>query len=89
MFKSPFMDPDHGHIVTGNLKVAENYILRVLLSKGPSYREANNIDWGKVYLCIRNGISDYVKKWSDKEKVDVRVLSEWDFYWKLNPKSRF
>ena len=82
------MDPDHGHIVTGNLKVVENYILRVLLSKGPSYREANNIDWGKVYLCIRNGISDYVKKWSDKEKVDVRVLSEWKCRLLLEVKSK-
>ena len=41
-----------------------------------SYREANNIDWAKVFRCITNGVSGYVKEWCNKESVDVRVLSE-------------
>ena len=48
----------------------ENKKLRILLSKGPSYREANNIDWGKAFSYIRKGIFDCIKKWFDKEKVD-------------------
>ena len=32
-----------GHVVTGNLGIVENRKLRKLLSKGPSYREQNNI----------------------------------------------
>ncbi len=74
--KSPF-DPNHGHVMTGNLNIIANHKLRVLLSKGPSYREANDIDWGKVFVCIKKGISAYVKTWCNKESVDVRVLSEW------------
>jgi hypothetical protein len=86
--KSPFMDPSHGHVMTGNLNVVANRKLRVLLSKGPSYREANNIDWGKVYICIKNGVSDYVKTWCNKESVDVRVLSEWKQRLLLEVRSR-
>ena len=59
------------------MNIVENKKLRILLSKGPSYREANNIDWGKVFSCIRKGIIDCIKKWCDKEKVDTRILSEW------------
>ena len=82
------MDPNHGHVMTGNLNIVANRKLRVLLSKGPSYREANNIDWGKVYICIKNGVSDYVKTWCNKESVDVRVLSEWKQRLLLEVRSR-
>ena len=34
-----------GHVATGNLGIIENRKLRKLLSKGPSYREQNNINW--------------------------------------------
>ena len=36
---SPFIDPNHGHIVTNNLKVIDCQELRSLLMKGPKYRE--------------------------------------------------
>ena len=55
---SPFADSNHGHVVTGNLNIVGNQKLRSLLSKGPSYREANKIDWGKAYLCIKRGVVD-------------------------------
>ena len=55
---SPFMDPDHGHIMTGDLKIVANHKLRGSLSQGPSYREANSVDWGKVFVCIKNSVSD-------------------------------
>ena len=74
---SPFTDPNHGHIVTGNLNVIANQKLRGLLSKGPSYREANKIDWGKVFLCIKRGIVDCAKSWCVKQKMDICVLAEW------------
>ena len=32
---SPFVDPHHQHIVSGNLKIVTNNKLRKLLSKGP------------------------------------------------------
>ena len=36
---SPFVDANHGHIVTGDLRIIENSVLRKLLCKGPNYRE--------------------------------------------------
>jgi len=74
---SPFTDPNHGHIVTGNLNVIANHKLRGLLSKGPSYRETNKIDWGKVFLCIKRGVVDCAKSWCAKQEMDICVLTEW------------
>lgn len=69
---SKLCDPDHGHIVTGNLDVITNRKLRSLLAKGPSYREAEIIDWDKVYHNILNGINICVTKWCASEKLVLR-----------------
>ena len=34
-----------GHVVTGYLSIIKDVKLRNLISKGPAYREQNNIDW--------------------------------------------
>ena len=34
--QSDFKDPNHGHIVTGDLRIVEDVKLRKLLSKGPN-----------------------------------------------------
>ena len=44
---SRFCDSHHGHIVCGDLRIIKNKKLRVLLSKGPSYREPANMNWDK------------------------------------------
>ena len=44
---SIFCDPNHGHIVTGDLRVIKNRKLRSIMSKGPTYRERSNIHWLK------------------------------------------
>ena len=41
---SVFNDPNHGHIVTNDLGVIECNELRSLLSKGPKYREPQNVN---------------------------------------------
>ena len=33
----PFTDPNHGHIVTGDIRIVQNNKLRKLLCKGPRY----------------------------------------------------
>jgi hypothetical protein len=70
-------DSTHKHIVTGNLSVIKNAKLRSLLTKGPSYRESNAINWIKVFQQIKKGVDDCQKTWCKKEQVDPRVLSEW------------
>ena len=74
---SKFCDLNHGHIVTGDLNVITNEKLRSLLTKGPSYREANAINWVKVFHHIKNGVNECVEQWCANEKVDTMVLSEW------------
>ena len=34
-----------GHVMTGHLGIVRDVELRHLLSKGPSFREQNNINW--------------------------------------------
>ena len=50
--ESKMCDPHHGHIVTGDLEFIQCYLLRVLLTKGPSYREANEIKWNETFYHI-------------------------------------
>ena len=42
---SPFTDPNHGHIVTGDISIVQNNKLRKLLCKGPKYREPVSINF--------------------------------------------
>ena len=37
---SPYTDPNHGHIVTGDIRIVQNNKLRKLLCKGAKYRES-------------------------------------------------
>ena len=41
-----------GHVVTGDLRIIKDVKLRNLITKGPAYREQNNIDW-RVNLSIQ------------------------------------
>ena len=67
-----------GHVVTGNLGIVENKKLRKLLSKGPSYREQNNINWDTNQKIIKKAVRAYKVQWAKKEKVDSRTLDEWE-----------
>ena len=67
-----------GHVITGNLGIIENRKLRKLLSKGPSYREQNNINWNTNLKILRKSIREYKLQWAKKEKVDSRALDEWE-----------
>ena len=52
--------------------------MRRLLSKGPSYREQNNINWDTNQKIIKKVIRAYKVQWAKKEKVDSRTLDEWE-----------
>ena len=40
-----FFYEQHGHVITGDLKVIEGAKLRKLVAKGPKYREPNRVKW--------------------------------------------
>ena len=56
----------------------ESRKLRKLLSKGPSYREQNNINWDTKQKILRKAIRNYKLQWANKEKEDTcsRALDE-------------
>ena len=75
---SIYIDKDIGHVLTGNLNIIKDRKLRKLIQKGPSYREQNNINWNtNLKNCIK-AIKEYKTKWARREKVDTRVLNEWE-----------
>ena len=67
----------HGHILTGNLDIINHPKLRSLLCKGPKFREKERINWEMVQNCINTGIDECAVYWSNYEKVDIKVLSDW------------
>jgi len=54
--ESAYIDEQHGHIITGDLRMIENSKLRRLLSKGPNYREPKTINWKKCRDKITEGV---------------------------------
>ena len=50
---SPFTDPNHGHIVTGDIPIVQNNKLRKLLCKGSKYREPVSINFSNFQIEIK------------------------------------
>jgi hypothetical protein len=54
---SIFCDPEHGHIITGNLQFIKNNNSELKHKVGPCYREPRLINWGKCQEKIESGLS--------------------------------
>ena len=67
-----------GHVITGDLKIVKDAELRGLIEKGPSYREQNYINWNVNKNLWKEAVAKYKLKWSQKERVDIRALNEWE-----------
>ena len=50
-----FVDENHDHVLTGDLRIITNSKLRKLKSKGPNFREAITITWNKCKREIEIG----------------------------------
>lgn len=74
---SSFCDPHHGHIVSGDLRIIKNRKLRMLLSKGPSYREPMNINWDKFVKDLKISLDICVSKWAYHGNVDSSQFDCW------------
>ena len=64
----------HGHIITGDLKIAENAKLRELVSKGPKYRGPNRINWKATENMIFETIDLYAERWAKREQDNLKYL---------------
>ena len=65
-----------GH--TGGLNIVRDAKLRSLIEKGPSYRQQNYIDWGISEKLCKEAVAKYKRKWSPRERIDIRALNEWE-----------
>lgn len=74
---SSFCDSHHGHIVCGDLRIIKNKKLRVLLSKGPSFREPANINWDKFVKDLKVSLRICVSKWAHHGQVDSSQFDCW------------
>ena len=74
---SEFLDKDHGHVVTGDLRIIENTDLRALIRKGPNYREPKFINWKKTEESLQNDVTNFIKKWSDQSGLSEVCFQEW------------
>ena len=74
---SRFTDPNHGHIVTGDTRIAQNNKLRKLLCKGPKYREPISINFLNCKAEIKNSLTRFCFDWCNKKGVPVKCFTQW------------
>ena len=87
---SNFCDAHHGHVVTGDLNIIENEMLRNLFEKGPTYREEEPINWNKVRNEIKKGLMQCKEEWARLEDTNPIYLDDWicNVMMKVNAKIR-
>ena len=78
-YNTQFLNNERGHVLTGSLKIIKNNKLRKLFSKGPKYREPEQIDWGSARETVKTGIEDFIKNLSDTKRVAVNHFQNWKF----------
>ena len=60
--QSPFLYQPLGHVITGDLRIIPDKKLRNLISKGPNFREQNNINWDLCRKLCFEGLDTYKKQ---------------------------
>ena len=76
---SPFCDPHHKHIVTGDLRVIEHNKLRKLFSKGLNCREKKSTNYSKCLNEIEFSIGSFITSTVDKyQNVTLHHFKNWE-----------
>ena len=60
---SPFADPNHEYIVTGEIRIVQNKKLKKLLCKGLEYRELVSINFSNCKGEIKNSFTKFSSDW--------------------------
>ena len=74
---SPFVNPDHNHILTGDLNIISDPKLRGLIAKGPKYREPIPFSCNKAKDEILLGMESCIDKWSGKYNLSKATFQDW------------
>ena len=70
---SEFKDNNHGHIVTGDLRIVKDVKLRKLLSKGPNFREHRSINLNKCKIEIIKALENFIFRY----KLSNQDINDW------------
>ena len=57
-----FVNENHGHVLTGDLRIITNSKLRKLVRKGPNFRDAMSINWNKCKREIEIGLDSSIDR---------------------------
>ena len=74
---SPFTDPSHGHIVTGDIRIVQNNKLRKLLYNGPKYRYPVSINFSNYKTETKNSLKKFSSDWCNKKGAPVKCFTQW------------
>jgi hypothetical protein len=74
---SPFNYHIAGHVITGDVNIVTNEELRLLIFKGPKFRESLSFKWQQNFISIKDSVEDYARRWAKSEKEELDSLSEW------------
>ena len=61
--RSPFADPNHEYIVTGEIRIVQKKKLKKLLCKGLEYREQVSINFSNCKAEIKNSFTKFSSDW--------------------------
>ena len=71
-----FIDPIHGHVLTGDLGIVQNLELRDVMSKGAKFRETPRLSHSQIEASLFQDLEKFKEKWSDKERFE-NELDPW------------
>ena len=66
---SYILNNERRHILTGNLKIIKNNKLRKLFSKGPKFREPQEIDFDAAKGIVIEKIESFIKTLSNTKRL--------------------
>ena len=76
-FDNKFCDPNHKHIITGDLNIIQNAKLRDLIGKGPNFREPQKVDFEAAQAIIIEGLDGFIKVFSKIKEVSETSFIPW------------
>ena len=74
---SDFVDPNHGHVLTGDLRMIQNLPLRELIQKGPNYREPRPVNWKRCRDTIKSGLDNCSERMIAGKDIPSEQMVPW------------
>ena len=76
-YDNRYVDPNHGHVFTGDLSIVENQQLQSLLSKGLNFRETKKPDKNVACNSIKLSLNRYIDLLSNRLGKSADLFSPW------------